>query len=100
VSAYHLEIAPAAERDIQEAFLWYADRNQLIADAFRTEALETIDRVGTSPLGKASDELGNRHRVLHRFPYSIVYEVTDSTVTILAVTHHRRLPDYWRSRAH
>jgi toxin ParE1/3/4 len=100
VNAYHVEISPAAERDIREAFHWYADRNRLIADAFRTEALETIDRIGTSPLGKAADELGNRRRVLHRFPFSVIYEVLESTVTILAVAHHRRLPDYWQSKTH
>jgi plasmid stabilization system protein ParE len=100
VSAYLVEVAPAAERDIREAFLWYADRNQLIANAFRTEVFDAIDRLGINPLGKAADTLGNRRRVLHRFPYSVVYEVTEKTVTILAVAHHRRLPDYWRSKTH
>lgn len=100
MSAYHVEIAPAAERDIREAFLWYAERNQLIADAFRAEVFDAIDGVGTSPLGKAADALSNRRRVLHRFPYSVVYEVTESTVTILAVAHHRRLPDYWLAKSH
>ena len=100
MSAYHVEIAPAAERDIREAFLWYADRSQLIADAFRTEVFDAIERLGTSPLGKAADALGNRRKVLHRFPYSVVYEVAESSVTILAVAHHRRLPDYWRAKTH
>lgn len=98
MSAYHVEIAPGAERDIQEAFLWYVERNRLMADAFRAEVFDSIDRVGTSPLGKAADTLGNRSRVLHRFPYSVVYEVTENTVTILAVAHHRRLPGYWRAK--
>lgn len=100
MNAYRVEIAPAAERDIQGAYFWYAERNTLSADAFRTEVLDAIDRVGDSPLGKAADALGNRRRVLHRFPYSVVYEVTQSTVTILAVAHHRRLPGYWRSQTH
>ncbi len=100
MSAYHVEIAPDAERDIREAFLWYFDRNQLIADAFRTEVFDAIDRVGLGPLGRAADALGNRYRVLRRFPYSVVYEVVETTVTILAVAHHRRLPDYWRSKTH
>ena len=100
MSAYPIEIASAAERDIREAFLWYANRNQLIANAFRTEVFDSIDRIAASPLGKAADTLGNRRRVMHRFPYSVVYEVTETTVTVLAVAHHRRSPDYWRSKAH
>jgi len=100
VSAYHVEIAPAAECDIREAFLWYADRNRLIAEAFRTEVFSVIDLLGTSPLGKAADALDNRRRVLHRFPYTVVYQVTERTVTILAVAHHRRLPNYWLAKSH
>lgn len=96
MSEYFVEIAAAAEGDIRDAFQWYRKRNALIADAFRTEITETIDQVGVTPLARATDEAGNRRRVLHRFPYSVVYEVTGSTVTILAVTHHRRKPGYWR----
>ena len=100
MNAHHVDIAPAAERDIQEAFFWYAERSALSADAFRSEVLDAIDRVGDSPLGKAADALGNRRRVLHRFPYSVVYDVTENTVTILAIAHHRRSPGYWRSQTH
>jgi len=100
VSAHHVEIAPEAERDIREAFLWYLERNEIIANAFRIEVFDSIDRIAASPLGKAADTLGNRRRVMHRFPYSVVYAVTEIAVTVLAVAHHRRSPDYWRSKAH
>lgn len=97
MSGYVVELAPAAEADIREAFTWYRERNALIADAFRTEVFETIDRIGDAPLAKAADEEGNRKRVLHRFPYSVIYEVQANTVTVLAVAHHRRRPGYWMS---
>lgn len=96
MSEYIVEIALAAEGDIRNAFLWYRERNSLSADAFRAEVFDAIDRVGQTPLGKAADDDGNRRRVLHRFPYSVVYEVLGNIVTILAVTHHRRQPNYWR----
>jgi plasmid stabilization system protein ParE len=92
VSAYHVEIAPAAERDIREAFLWYADRSQLIADAFRTEVFDAIERLGTGPLGKAADTLGNRRRVLHRFPYAVVYEEAESSEKKRGPGSHCALP--------
>lgn len=99
MSEYLVEIAPAAESDIRDAFLWYVERNALIADAFRAETFEAIEQLGKTPLGKAADDEGNRRRVLHRFPYSVVYAVTGSAVTILAVAHHRRKPNYWRTSA-
>ena len=97
MSGYVVELAPAAEGDIREAFTWYRERNALIADAFRTEVFDTIDRIGDAPLAKATDAEGNRKRVLHRFPYSVIYEVQANTVTVLAVVHHRRRPGYWMS---
>ena len=94
---YVVALAPAAEGDIREAFVWYRERNALIADAFRTEVSDTIDRIGDAPLAKAADEDGYRKRVLHRFPYSVVCEVQARTVTVLAVAHHRRKPGYWKA---
>ena len=96
MKSYSVEVAAVAESDIQDAVLWYRERNPLMADAFRAEAFDAIERVVKSPLGKAADDKGNRRRVLHRFPYSVVYDLDGSTVRILAVTHHRRQPDYWR----
>ena len=84
MSGYIVEIAPGAEGDIADAFLWYQERNALIADAFR-------------PLARTADDEGNRKRVLNRLPYSVVYEVVGKTLTILAVAHHRREPAYWRA---
>jgi plasmid stabilization system protein ParE len=56
VSGYVVELAPAAEADIREAFTWYRERNALIADAFRTTVFDTIDRIGESPLAKPATE--------------------------------------------
>jgi hypothetical protein len=39
------------------------------------QRFEAIDRLAERPLGKTADEEGNRKRVLHRFPYSVIYEV-------------------------
>ena len=89
-------LAPEAEDDVSNAFLWYRHRNALAADAFRTEVFETIERIGDAPLGRAPDVNGNRNRVLKHFPYTVWYEVQNQIVTILAVAHHRRRPNYWR----
>lgn len=89
-------VAPAAERDIAEAFAWYQERNALAANGFRAEVFEAIERIAAAPLGRPANDEGNRSRVVHRFPYTVWYEVVDQTVTVLAVAHHRRRPGYWR----
>jgi len=97
VSEFVVVLASAAERDIADALVWYRQRNALAADGFRAEVFDAIEHIGDSPLSRPADEDGNRHRVLKRFPYSVFYEVLESTVVILAIAHHRRKPSYWRA---
>jgi plasmid stabilization system protein ParE len=99
VSGYAVELSPGAEADIREAFLWYRERNALIADAFRAEVFDSIERITDAPLRRPADEEGNRKRVLHRFPYSVIYEVQAASVVVLAVAHHRRRPGYWTTKS-
>lgn len=95
---YSVEIAPCAESDITDAFHWYRERSALVADAFRSEVFSAVDRIAKTPLINAPNDEGNRKHVLRRFPYSVIYEVQERTVTILAVAHNRRKPSYWRSK--
>lgn len=94
---FDVVISAAAEDDIAASFAWYRERNLLVADAFRAAVFDVIDAIAASPLSRPADTDDNRHRVVHRFPYSVYYEVVERTVTVLAVAHHRRRPGYWRS---
>ena len=96
MSEFAVVLAPRAENDIAEAFGWYQERNATAADAFRAEVFETIDRLAEAPLSWPADDEGNRKRVVKRFPYTVWFEVLGSTVTVLAVAHHKRRPAYWR----
>ena len=96
MSDFSVVLAPQAETDIAAAFEWYREQSATAADAFRIEALDAIDRLADAPTQWRMDEDGTRRRVLRHFPYSVVFEVLDNTVTILAVAHDRRQPGYWR----
>lgn len=98
VSRFVIGILPEAEAEIREAFRWYAERSPLAAKAFRDEVVQAIDRLASDALVWPEDEHAIRRTLLHRFPYTIHYEVRDHTVTVLAVAHQRRLPGYWRDR--
>jgi toxin ParE1/3/4 len=96
LKSYQVEIAAVAESDIRDATLWYGERNALMSEGFRAEVFQVIERIAQAPLGKAADDRGDRRRILHRFPYSVVYDIKLNTVRILAIAHHRRQPNYWR----
>ncbi len=98
MTRFGVEILPEAEAEIREAFLWYVERSRIAADAFRTEALAIIDRLGVDALMWPEDEDAIRRHVLRHFPYTVFYEIRGSIVTVLAVAHQRRKPGYWRER--
>ncbi|MDB5803191.1 MAG: parE2 [Betaproteobacteria bacterium] len=88
--------APGAEEDLRDALLWYRERNQAAAQAFRAEVYAAIDRIASTSSHLAPDENNTRKRLLKRYPYSVIYRLEESHVTIVAVAHHRRRPGYWR----
>ncbi|MFA6314090.1 MAG: type II toxin-antitoxin system RelE/ParE family toxin [Sterolibacterium sp.] len=98
MTRFGVEILPEAEAEIRDAFLWYFERSPIAAEAFRTETLEAIDRLGVDALMWAEDEDAIRRHILRHFPYTVFYEILGSTVTVLAVAHQRRKPGYWRKR--
>lgn len=98
MTRFAVQILPDAEAEIREAFLWYFERSPIAANAFRTETLEVIDRLGVNALMWPEDEDSIRRHVLCHFPYTVFYEILGSTVTVLAVAHQRRKPGYWRKR--
>ncbi len=42
--------------------------------------------------------MGIRRRLIHRFPYAILYRVDPEEVVVLAIMHLHRRPTYWLYR--
>jgi toxin ParE1/3/4 len=40
----------------------------------------------------------NQFALLKRFPYSIVYQVYENRIYVIAIAHSSRAPEYWRGR--
>ena len=97
MSQFSVHFAPAAERDVSDAFAWYAARNKTAANGFLDEVLEAVEYIASNPNSKPENDSGDRKWILKRFPYSVIYALKGSVITVIAVDHHKRKPDYWRS---
>ena len=84
--------APAARRDLREAWRYYADMaSPDIADGVLREIGRAADRVGGNPLaGRRRDELLPGLRSVLAHPYAIFYRVRNDDVEIARVLHERR----------
>ena len=89
-------VLPDAEDEAKAARRWYRERSGVTASKFSQELHSTFQRVCRTPLLHAPDDDGFRHVSMATFPYSVVYEVIDDVVTVVAVAHGRRDPGYWK----
>jgi plasmid stabilization system protein ParE len=89
---------PAAAREAESAYDWYAARNPSAAHGFREELRQAIDAVAGNPLTWPRHGRRARRYVFPRFPFSLVYRTRGDEVEVLAIAHGRRRPGYWRSR--
>ncbi len=91
--------AQDARSEFVEATRWYAREAGVgQAKAFRNEILRVIRLLIEHP------DLGTltvppcRRMTAHRFPYDLVYRHDKGTITIVAVAHQSRRPEYWSGR--
>jgi toxin ParE2 len=54
--------------------------------------------IGSEPHRFPEIEASVRRCRVTRFPYSILYNIAEEEILILAAKHDRRSPDYWRYR--
>lgn len=87
-----------ARRELKEAVHYYNAHRAGLGGEFRDEVWETVERIKKFPETwyPLSDSI---HRCqTNRFPYGLIYAVSDGEILIIAVAHNRRAPEYWRPR--
>lgn len=90
---------PEARIDLKEGRAFYRTRSPLAAVAFSQEIDTAISRIRESPLRYPEGENGTRELILPwRFPYTLVYRITERVIVIVAVAHQSKHPGYWRHR--
>jgi plasmid stabilization system protein ParE len=93
-----LEYLDEAVIDAEEAARWYAERSPSAAIRFSLELDDAERAILDRPEAWPALGAGNRHYLLRRFPFSVVYRVESLKVLIVAVAHARRRPRYWQHR--
>jgi len=98
VVAARVEFHPGASEDYAEAFAWYYARGTALAFDFEREIERGIRLIFQSPLRWPQFDAERRRLVIRKYPYSIIYELHDEAVVVLAVAHGKRKPYYWLNR--
>ena len=100
---YRVRFASEAEVDLDDAVRWYERQRAGLGLALVAEVNEVVSGIERCPqLGALVPHVGTaltaRRIPVRRFPYYVVWVVTDDLIYVVAVAHNRRRPGYWRQR--
>ena len=93
-----IEYLPGARRDFDESFDWYAERSPRSAVRFADAVNAALIRIATNPTQFTSAEGLHRECPIKKFPFRIVYRLTEKEILIVAIAHAKRRPGFWRNR--
>lgn len=98
-----IRFEPEASSEVASAANWYEDQRSGLGSDFVGAVDGTANRIAQQRvLGlrlPALDRSSTVRRVaIPRFPYQVIYQVTDETVRVLAVAHDHQRPGYWAER--
>ena len=66
--------------------------------ALRAALDQVVSEILESPERWPLHQHNTRKVLLRRFPYSVIYRITESAIQVIAVAHGRRRPGYWKTR--
>ena len=89
-----LKISKLAFLEIEDAKDYYNLQKTTLGDNFKEDIKKSIKNIKNFPnlYPNITDDL--KRCVLHRFPYSIFFSITNDTILILSVAHQHRNPFY------
>jgi plasmid stabilization system protein ParE len=90
--------ADVKSADVKSAVAWYVERSPKAALDFLEELNRASDVIHRAPERWPEGKSGTRHFVLWRFPFTVIYSERESVITIWAVAHASRRPEYWAGR--
>jgi hypothetical protein len=92
------EFHPAAEQELAAAVVLGELRGTGLGAELLSEAQRISELLCGSPgIGEALDAQ-HRRFPLRRFPFALIYHLDGEVLHIIAVSHRRQKPGYWRGR--
>lgn len=89
---------PEAQEEYRVALDWYQARSLPAATRFEDELERILGLIAATPSQFTAYDDEHRFAMLRRFPFSVVYQMQEGRIEIVALAHSRRAPNYWRGR--
>jgi toxin ParE1/3/4 len=96
--SFGIIIRPKAEQDILEAYEWYEKQLAGLGSGFLEQVGLVLDLIQEIPTMFPAIFRKARRGLLKKFPYGIFYIFDGTLVTVVAVMHFSREPNFWTNR--
>lgn len=94
-----VEFRAPARQELLEAGQWYLQNGgPAVAEQFGWAVERALQLLALMPKLGTPTYAQVRLWPLKRYPYTLVYSVHDDLLSVLAVAHQSRAPEYWRGQ--
>jgi len=95
---YSYVFHPIVAIELQDAIVWYETISAQLANKLKAELKSCFELILTNPFICQVVAVDYRLFHLKRFPYSIVYSISEDTIFVYSFFHTSRNPDVWKNR--
>lgn len=89
---------PEVKFEIKESYLWYESIKEGLGESLLHELESSYPIIQEAPQIWPKFRSIYHKYLLKKFPFSILYSIEESQVTVYAVAHYSRRPYYWKDR--
>jgi len=93
-----VEYHPEAKSEIQESGIWYEGKVDGLGLEFLLAVKDAESKILQNPELWPIYEAGTRRYLMQRFPFAVIYLVSENRIQIVALAHCKRRPGYWENR--
>jgi len=93
-----LDYHPDAINELIDAAKFYELRQSNLGYRFLDAVDVALETIQKNPFIASADILGRRKYHVRKFPYLLIYKMSNKFIYILAVAHTSRKPEYWKQR--
>ena len=87
-----------AWNEMMEAARYYNQQSPNLGSRFLDSVHGLSKKVQTFPESGRVVHENVRQRLVSGWPYALLYKIEEERITIVAVSHQKRTPDYWHNR--
>ncbi|MGB5287191.1 MAG: type II toxin-antitoxin system RelE/ParE family toxin [Ignavibacteriaceae bacterium] len=93
-----VEFLESAHNEYREAIDFYNLQSNGLGSKFAAEIDSTISIIKNYPESYSEYTKHTRKAVVNVFPYNVIYTIHKNLISVIAIAHQHRKPNYWLKR--